>query len=118
MMTIENISCSDIRGLKEFIIELFNGDTQESILVKLPRGRWDKSIVVNELIRKKYQQDHVEAIINNHFLNISEWLDKKFKGEEVSFEDPEYDELQAWRKDSKVYADMILKAIEEYNKKL
>lgn len=80
----------------------------EPVMVLLPIGLWNKSSIINELIRKVYSQDHVEAIINNHFLNISEWLDKKFKGENVEFEDPEYDELQAWRKQCKVIADEAL----------
>lgn len=111
MMDIANISCSKVLGQRKFIIELFDKDTQESVLINLPAGRYDKSTIINELIRNKYSQDQVEAIINNHFLNISEWLDKKFKGEEVEFEDKEYDKLQAWRKDSKVYANMIIEAI-------
>lgn len=114
MMTIENISYSIVSGLKEFIIGMFDENTQESILIKLPAGRWDKATIVNELIRKKFPQDRVEAIINNHFLNIAEWLDLKFKGEDITFEDAEYDELQNWRKDSKMYAEMIIKAIESF----
>lgn len=116
MMTIENISCNIDMGQRQFIIELFDKDTNISILVKLPTGKWDRSVIINELIREKYSQDRVEAIINNHFLNIAEWLDKKFKNENVTFEDPEYDELQNWRKQSKNYADMIIKAIEEFIK--
>lgn len=69
---------------------------------------WSKSIIIDKLIRNQYSQDKVEAIINNHFLNISEWLDKKFKGEEVEFEDPEYDALQNWRKQCKVIANEAL----------
>ena len=113
MMTIENISYSVVMGRKEFVIELFDENTQESILVKLPTGVYDKSSIINILIREKYKQDQVEAIINNHFLNIANWLDKKFAGEDVTFEDPEYDKLQAWRADSKVYAAMIVDAIKD-----
>ena len=77
-------------------------------------GKWNKSNIINDLIRLKYSQDHVEAIINNHFLNIAEWLDAKFKGEEVKFSDPEYDEFQAWRKECKVIADDALAIYPEY----
>lgn len=69
---------------------------------------WSKSVIIDKLIRSQYPQDKVEAIINNHFLNIAEWLDKKFKGEEVEFEDPEYDGLQNWRKQCKIIADEAL----------
>jgi hypothetical protein len=65
---------------------------------------WKKSIIIDRLVRSQYSQDMVEAIINNHFLNISEWLDKKFKGEDVDFVDQEYDKLQNWRKKCKEIA--------------
>lgn len=80
----------------------------EPVTVLLPIGLWNKSVIVNELIRSQYSQDHVEAIINNHFLNIAEWIDSKFAGEEIIFEDKEYDELQAWRKISKGIAEEAL----------
>lgn len=114
MMTIGNISCTVVSGRKEFIIDLIDEDTFNGVLIKLPLGDWSRSTVINALIRAKYSQDHVEAIINNHFLNIAEWLDQKFQGEDVVFEDAEYDELQAWRKESKMYADMIIEAIEKF----
>lgn len=100
--------------------EIYGGRTKSTIYyesnsqtfaVQLPLGFWDESIIINELIRSKYPQDKVEAIINNHFLNISDWLNKKFKGEEVEFEDPEYDKLQAWRKQCKEWAKQL---IDEY----
>lgn len=81
---------------------------KDDINIYIPEYNWKKSVIINELIRCKYSQDHVEAIINNHFLNIAEWLDAKFKGEEVKFSDPEYDEFQAWRKECKVIADEAL----------
>lgn len=76
--------------------------------VKFYKFEWDRSIIINKLIRNQFSQDQVEAIINNHFLNISEWLDKKFKDEDVTFEDPDYDKLQTWRKNCKDIADKAL----------
>lgn len=76
--------------------------------VLLPIGEWNKGAIINSLIRNVYSQDQVEAIINNHFLNIAEWLDKKFNNENVSFEDKDYDELQRWRKQCKVIAEEAL----------
>jgi hypothetical protein len=54
MMTIENISCNIDMGQRQFIIELFDKDANNSILVKLPTGKWDRSVIINELIREKY----------------------------------------------------------------
>ena len=111
MMTVESITYLVEAGKRKFVIELNSGD--EIINIKLNDGRWDKSTVVNALIRAKYSQDQVEAIINNHFLNISEWIDKKFKGEEVAFEDSEYEEFQKWRALSKETSNSVINAIEE-----
>ena len=113
MLTVESVSYSKIRGQRQFNIDIFNSDTLESITIELPLGVYDKSTIINKLIRHKYSQDRVEAIINNHFLNISEWLDKKLAGENVTFEDPNYSEFQAWRDTSKKLADEIIKRIKE-----
>lgn len=80
----------------------------EPVQVPLPTGVWNKGSIVDALIRSQYSQDQVEAIVNNHFLNISEWMDLKFKGEDVKFSDPEYDEFQRWRKRCKVLAEEAL----------
>jgi hypothetical protein len=111
MMTVESITYSVEAGKRKFFIELNSND--EAISIKLNDGRWDKSTVVNALIRVKYSQDQVEAIINNHFLNIADWIDKKFKGEDVAFEDSEYEEFQKWRALSKETSDIVIDAIEE-----
>lgn len=111
MMTVESITYLVDAGKRKFVIELNSDD--EIINIKLNDGRWDKSTVVNALIRAKYSQDRVEAIINNHFLNIAEWIDKKFKGEEIVFEDSEYEEFQKWRALSKETSNDVINAIEE-----
>lgn len=111
MWKIDNISYLSKNGLVGYDVNITNQSTQESVLVSLPFVKLSRSIVINSLIRSRYPQDRVEAIINNHFLNIAEWLDKKFAGSEESFEDLEYDELQNWRKESKVLADEIIEII-------
>lgn len=93
-------------GFEKIVIQ-YKFDDIEGFL-KFYNFEWNRSIIINKLIRNHFAQDQVEAIINNHFLNISEWLDKKFKGEDVEFEDPDYDKLQNWRKQCKVIADEAL----------
>lgn len=115
-MIIESIIYTTEFGKRKFLIELSDQSTGESINIDLRDGKWDNSIVVNALIRSKYSQDRVEAIINNHFLNIADWLDKKFKGEEVKFEDKEYENFQIWRDKCKKTSPMILEAIENFIK--
>lgn len=95
-------------GLKSKYVLYYVNLKGEPIQVLLPIGVWNKSSIIDALVRSQYSQDHVEAIINNHFLNIAEWLDLKFKGEDVKFEDLEYDEFQRWRKRCKVLAEEAL----------
>lgn len=87
----------------------YQKNEEEPVQVLLPAGLWSKDVIVNALIRSRYSQDSVEAIINNHFMNIAEWLDKKFEGSTDKFFDPDYDELQRWRATSKILADEALK---------
>lgn len=111
MKSIETLSYETFKGQRIFSIELYDDSTNSSAIIELPAGKWDRSTIINLLVRHQYSQDRVEAIINNHFLNIAEWLDKKFAGSEESFEDLEYDELQNWRKECKVLADIIIERI-------
>ena len=101
-----DIHKNEVKGVDRYIIQYdFDGIIGECHFYNYD---WCKSNIIDKLIRTKYPQDKVEAIINNHFLNISEWLDKKFNGEDVIFEDPDYDELQEWRKKCKEIADEAL----------
>ena len=97
-------------GFYTYIIEYVDENINPG-MVTLFHNQWNFSEIVSTLIRTKYSQNAVEAIINNHFLNIAEWLDKKFKGEVIDFKDPEYDELQEWRKICKQWAK---EALEKY----
>ena len=112
MYTIENITYSNDFGLRKYTVEVFNNETQESLVVGFPSGRYDRGTIINSLIRAKYSQDKVEAIINNHFLAVGEWIDAKFNGSTESFSDPDYDALQAWRAECKELADMIIGMID------
>lgn len=85
-------------------------DNDLPIDVSMPIGVWNKPTIVNNLIRSKYSQDSVEALVNNHLLLLAEWQDKIFEGENPGkLEDHEYDELQEWRKLCKQWADEALK---------
>lgn len=111
MYKIENLSYTIDFGRYVFNIEVFDDDTKQGIIIELPAGQWDKATIVNLLIRSKYSQDQVEAIINNHFINISEWMDKVVAGEAIRFFDEEYEEFQKWRNTCKRLADEIIEQI-------
>lgn len=93
----------------QFQYTIYYGSDTDFKSVLIPQGLWNKSVIINALIRSKYSQDQVEAIINNHFLNIAEWLDAKFNGSTDSFVDKEYDDFQNWRKQCKLLTDEALK---------
>ena len=112
MRTIESLWYSNDAGLRKYTVEVFDNETQESLIVNLPAGHYDRGTIINALVRVKYTQDHVEAIVNNHFLAIGAWIDAKFAGSIDTFEDPEYEALQAWRAESKELADKIISMID------
>ena len=108
MEKLLHISVSNYMGQPQYIIYYQLGDG-EPVQVPLPAGDWNKSVIIDRLVRSKYSQDMVEAIVNNHFLNIAEWLDAKFAGSTESFVDVEYDEMQGWRKACKRLAEEALR---------
>lgn len=79
------------------------------VTVSMPIGVWNKSSIINELVRVVYSQDVMEAIVNNHFLKIADWIDAKLSGNADSFVDEEYEEMQRWRSVCKHLADEALK---------
>lgn len=98
-------------GFSGHIVYLDNG---QPIDVSLPIGVWEKSNIISNLVRSKYSQDSVEALVNNHLLLLAEWQDKIFEGENPGkLEDPEYDELQEWRKLCKQWANEALEKFPE-----
>lgn len=90
------------------------GDPNEPKSISVNSYDWNKSTIVNNLIRSKYSQDSVEALVNNHLMKLAEWQDKVFEGENPGkLEDPEYAELQEWRKLCKQWADEALEKFPE-----
>lgn len=73
------------------IEETDNGYLYEYVIVKL--GNWNYSGIVSAIVRSRYSQDDVEAII----LNAG---DEEHKGK--------YEELQEWRKFAKQLAKSVL----------
>ena len=107
---IINIDKQIVDGFYTYMID-FIDDNNNPGSISLPGLSWNNSEIVNALIRTRYPQDRVEAIINNHFLAIGEWLDKKLSGSNEKFIDEEYDKLQEWRKICKQWAQ---EALEKY----
>jgi hypothetical protein len=66
--------------------------------VKLPYGKPNYEVIVNELVTFKYPVDKMQAVINNYLLD----------GDDPSIKD-EFKQMQDWRKFSKEYAKEIIK---------
>ena len=65
--------------------------------ITLPPAEWNRSILVNEIIRLYYPADKVEALINNY-------LDNPAGKQEVA----EFETFQEWRRYAKSLADSLL----------
>ena len=111
MNIIENISYDLILGNRQYMFEVYNEESGDNFMISLPAGKYDNDTVITHLIRSRYTQDQVEAIINNHFIKISEWIDSKMSGDNKEFDDPEYTEFQEWRAESKRIAKLFTESI-------
>lgn len=69
----------------------------------LERGK-----VVDAIVSSAYPTDKMQAIINNHFANLSKIADgKKLDADEEEHES-EYEEMQAWRTKAKAVATDVI----------
>lgn len=103
-----------VEGFYRYELNCTFNDPFKHVTIDVSELDWNRSVIIDKLIRSKFSQDMVEAIINNHFLKISDWLEKKFEGEEVTFDDPEYTELQEWRVKCKEAASLAFDEYPEY----
>lgn len=100
------ISTTNVYGQIQYIIrieikQILDGYEWESI--ELPRGVWNKSIIISSIIRSRYSTDDVEAIINNV---LSDPLDETRMAE--------YKTLQEWRKYAKEQATELMAWADEH----
>lgn len=88
----------------------------EIVTVSLEPGVWGKDAIVDALIRSRYTQDSVEAIINNKLMAIGDFMDELKNGgimdaikllKEMAA-DETYTKFQSWRKVCKRMADEAL----------
>lgn len=68
--------------------------------VTLPVGRYDRATVISAIIRQRYSDDEMQAIINNYLLDPN-------NSEAVV----EFNEMQEYRKHAKNIADQFLQEI-------
>lgn len=68
--------------------------------VTLPIGKFDRATVISTIIRNRYRDDEMQAIINNYLLDPND-------GEAIR----EFDEMQEYRRYAKNIADQFLQEI-------
>lgn len=68
--------------------------------VTLPPGEYSRDIVISSIIRQKYSDDKMQAIVNNYLLDPEDEENKQ-----------EFTEMQNYRKFAKNIADEFIKAI-------
>ena len=115
MANLVELYKSESLGQPQYVI-YYQEDNGEPVKVLLPRGKWNRDVIIDSLVRSKYSQDEVEAIINNELLNISDFMDELRNGgitKAISYlknlvEDEGYKNLQDWRRACKTLADKAL----------
>lgn len=71
----------------------------------LERGK-----VIDAIVSAAYPRDKMQAIINNHFVNLARIADgKKLDADELSHEE-EYNAMQEWRKKAKSVASDVMES--------
>lgn len=87
-----------------FNIEEVDNDTERYRFssVTLPVGQYDRATVISAIIRQRYSDDEMQAIINNYLLDPND-------AEAVA----EFNQMQQYRKFAKKLADEFIEAIKE-----
>ena len=71
----------------------------------LERGK-----VIDAIVSAAYPSDKMQAIINNHFVNLAKIADgKKLDDDELAHEE-EYNAMQEWRKKAKIVASDVMES--------
>ena len=75
-------------------------------MVSLPIGVWNYGAIVSALVRSKYSEDAVEAIINNNIalMAMPSTIDEEDGQQKLS----EFQEMQQWREKCKARAKELL----------
>ncbi len=69
-----------------------------------------RDAIVNAIVTAAYPSDRMQAIINNHFMNLATTADGNELDEDEQAHEAEYDEMQTWRKHAKEVAKEALEA--------
>lgn len=80
-----------------------------TVRVQQPLGK-DK--IVNAIVSAAYPSDKMQAIINNHFLNLAAQQEGEALDADEQAHEQEYQQMQEWRKHAKQIAVQVLAYME------
>ena len=80
-----------------------------TVRVQQPLGK-DK--IVNAIVSAAYPSDKMQAIINNHFLNLAAQQEGESLDADEQAHEQEYQQMQEWRKHAKQIAAQVLAYME------
>lgn len=80
--------------------------------VTLPTGVWNYGAIVSALVRTKYSEDDVEAIVNNNLALMA--MPSAASAEEGEDKLAELRAMQAWREKCKARAKELLAALPQF----
>lgn len=95
-------------GRKKAIIKVGNGN---DTMVELETGVWNYGAIVSTLVRAKYSEDEVEAIINNNIALLA--TPSAVSDEDGQQKLSEFQQMQEWREKCKARAKELLAIGEE-----
>lgn len=104
----ENIKVERHLGRQKASVFVGNGVNE---MVELPTGVWNYGALVSALVRVKYSEDEVEAIINNNIALIA--MPSAVSDEEGQQKLSEFQEMQEWREKCKARAKELMTMGEE-----
>lgn len=95
-------------GRARATIKVGNGSAE---MLELPVGVWNYGAIVSALVRSKYSEDDVEAIVNNNIALIA--MPSAVSDEEGQQKLSEFEQMQQWREKCKARAKELLAIGEE-----
>lgn len=101
---ISQIDC----GRRKATIKVGNGS---STMIELSTGVWNYGAIVSALVRSKYSEDEVEAIVNNNIALIA--MPSAVSDEEGQQKLSEFQQMQEWREKCKARAKELMAIGEE-----
>lgn len=100
---VEDIRVENDLGRQKMSVRVGNGSDD---IVALPTAVWNYGAIVNALVRSKYSEDKVEAIVSNALMLMA--TPSMVSDDEASEKQAEFSEFTEWREKCKARAKALL----------